>query len=117
MVVCHRCVDVYLTPVYMNKKRSATLLGVIAKPQDKAVLAELILREITTLGLRIQPIHRYEAQCNFRLVHTSYGDLKVKQKIINGRVVQSMPEYEDCVRLANENKVSLAEIYAEIKRT
>jgi uncharacterized protein (DUF111 family) len=29
-------------------------------------------------------------------------------------VIQSMPEYDDCVRLANENKVSLVEVYAEI---
>ena len=42
--------DVYLTPIYMKKNRPATLLGVIAKRQDEAALAELILRETTTLG-------------------------------------------------------------------
>jgi uncharacterized protein (DUF111 family) len=100
----------------MKKNRPATLLGVIAKRQDEAALAELILRETTTLGLRVQLIQRYEAQRDFRLVHTRYGDVKVKQKIIDGRVTQSMPEYDDCVRLANENKVSLVEIYAEINK-
>jgi hypothetical protein len=108
--------DVYLTPIYMKKNRPATLLGVIAKRQDEAALAELILRETTTLGLRVQPIHRYEAQRDFRLVSTRYGDVKVKRKIIDGRTVQSMPEYDDCVRLANENKVSLAEVYAEVNK-
>jgi uncharacterized protein (TIGR00299 family) protein len=108
--------DVYLTPIYMKKNRPATLLGVIAKRQDEATLAELILRETTTLGLRVQPIHRYEAQRDFRLVSTCYGEVKVKQKIINGLVIQSMPEYDDCVRLANENGVSLTEIYAEVKK-
>ncbi len=108
--------DVYLTPIYMKKNRPATLLGVIAKRQDEAALAEMILRETTTLGLRVQPIYRYEARREFRLVSTRYGDVKVKQKIINGQVVQSMPEYDDCVRLANENKISLTEIYAEINK-
>jgi pyridinium-3,5-bisthiocarboxylic acid mononucleotide nickel chelatase len=108
--------DVYLTPIYMKKNRPATLLGVIARRQDETTLAELILRETTTLGLRVQPIHRYEAQRDFRLVHTPFGDLHVKQKIINGQVIQSMPEYDDCVRLANENKVGLAEICAEINK-
>jgi hypothetical protein len=108
--------DVYLTPIYMKKNRPATLLGVIARRQDETTLAELILRETTTLGLRVQPIHRYEAQRDFRLVHTPFGDLHVKQKIINGQVIQSMPEYDDCVRLANENKVSLADIYAEFNK-
>jgi uncharacterized protein (DUF111 family) len=100
----------------MKKNRPATLLGVIARRQDEAALAELILRETTTLGLRVQPIHRYEAQRGFRLVHTSYGDLNVKQKIINGQIVHSMPEYDDCVRIANENGVSLAEVYTEVNR-
>jgi uncharacterized protein (DUF111 family) len=74
----------------------------------------LILCETTTLGLRVQPILCYEAQREFRLVSTRYGDVKVKQKVIDGQVIQSMPEYDDCVRLANENKVSLVEVYAEI---
>jgi uncharacterized protein (TIGR00299 family) protein len=108
--------DVYLTPIYMKKNRPATLLGVIARRQDEAALAELILRETTTLGLRVQPIQRYEAQREFRQVETPYGKLTVKLKIVNGQVIQAMPEYDECVRLANEHGVSLAEIYAALPR-
>ena len=108
--------DVYMTPIYMKKNRPATLLGVIARRQDETTLAELILRETTTLGMRVHPIYRYEAPRDFRLVHTAFGDLNVKQKIINGQVVQSMPEYDDCVRLANENGVSLADIYVAVNK-
>jgi len=108
--------DVYLTPIYMKKNRPATLLGVIARRQDEAALAELILRETTTLGMRVHPIYRYEANRDFRLVHTPFGDLNVKQKIINGQVVQSMPEYDECVRLANEHGVSLADIYIAVNK-
>ena len=108
--------DVYMTPIYMKKNRPATLLGVIARRQDEAALAELILRETTTLGMRVHPIYRYEANRDFRLLHTPFGDLNVKQKIINGQVVQSMPEYDECVRLANEHGVSLADIYAAVNK-
>ena len=104
--------DVYLTPIFMKKNRPATLLGVIARRQDEATLAELILRETTTLGLRVQPVHRYESQREFRLVQTPYGELKLKLKVINGQVIQASPEFEDCVRLAKDSGVSLAEIYA-----
>jgi uncharacterized protein (TIGR00299 family) protein len=104
--------DVYLTPIQMKKNRPATLLGVIAYRRDEAALAELILRETTTLGLRVQPIQRYEAQREFRQVQTPFGNLTVKLKIINGQVIQAVPEYDECVRLANENGVSLAEIYS-----
>jgi len=103
--------DVYLTPIYMKKNRPATLLGVIARRQDETALAELILRETTTLGLRVQPIYRYEAQREFCQVQTPYGDLTVKLKIINGQIIQAVPEYDECVRLANQHGVSLAEIY------
>jgi hypothetical protein len=103
--------DVFLTPIQMKKNRPGTLLGVIACRRDEAALAELLLRETTTLGLRVQPIARYEAAREVRAVDTAYGTLTVKLKILEGKVVQSVPEYDDCVRLANENGVSLAEIY------
>jgi len=103
--------DVYLTPIQMKKNRPGTLLGVIAYRRDEPALAELILRETTTLGLRVQPIVRYEAQREFRQIHTIYGTLNVKLKILNGKVIQSVPEYDECVRLANDNGVSLTEIY------
>jgi uncharacterized protein (TIGR00299 family) protein len=58
--------DVYLTPIQIKKNRPGTLLGVIAYRHDEAALAELILRETTTLGLRVLPISRHEAHREFR---------------------------------------------------
>ena len=78
---------------------------------DETLLADMILRETTTLGLRIQPIHRYEAQRELKEIQTSFGKIAIKSKIINGEVIQSVPEYEVCVQLARENDVNLAEIY------
>ena len=103
--------DVFLTPIQMKKNRPGTLLGVIAYRRDEAALAELLLRETTTLGLRVQPISRYEAARELREVKTAYGTLTVKLKLLGGQVVQSVPEYAECVRLADENGVSLAEVY------
>jgi uncharacterized protein (TIGR00299 family) protein len=103
--------DVFMTPIQMKKNRPGTLLAVIALRRDEAALAELLLRETTTLGLRVQPIARYEAEREFKEVQTAYGTLKVKHKLLGGRFVQSVPEYDDCVRLANERGVTLAEVY------
>jgi uncharacterized protein (TIGR00299 family) protein len=109
--------DVFLTPIQMKKNRPATLLGIIANRRDEAALAELVLRETTTLGLRVQPIDRYEAQREFRQIQTPYGNLTVKLKILDGKVVQSVPEYDECLRLAKENNISLAEIYKSAHQT
>ena len=103
--------DVFLSPIQMKKNRPGTLLGVIAYRRDESALAELILRETTTLGLRVQSIERYEAQRKFRKIQTLYGSLTIKEKILDGKAIQSVPEYDECVRLAKENGVSLAEIY------
>lgn len=104
--------DVYLTPIYMKKNRPGTLLGVVARRQDEPALARMILSETTTLGLRVQPVYRYTAQREFQTVHTPFGDVPLKVKLLDGKPIQASPEYEDCARLAQEQGVLLAEVYA-----
>ncbi len=103
--------DVYLTPIYMKKNRPATLLGVVARRQDEQALARLILAETSTLGMRVQPVYRYTAQREIRTVATPFGEVPVKIKLLEGRPIQAMPEYDACARLAAEKNVPLAEIY------
>jgi uncharacterized protein (TIGR00299 family) protein len=104
--------DVYMTPIYMKKNRPATLLGVVARRQDEPELARLILAETSTLGLRVQPVYRYIAQREFQQVATPYGEVQIKVKLLDGRPIQAMPEYDVCARLASEHNVPLADVYA-----
>ncbi|HCS38049.1 MAG TPA: nickel pincer cofactor biosynthesis protein LarC [Anaerolineaceae bacterium] len=106
--------DVFMTSIHMKKNRPGILLGVIALRKDEAALAELLLRETTTLGLRVQPIGRYEASREFRQLDTPFGKVTIKAKIMDGKVIHATPEYDDCVRLAKENQVSLLEIYQTV---
>jgi uncharacterized protein (TIGR00299 family) protein len=108
--------DVFMTPIHMKKNRPGILLGVIAFRRDEAMFAEMLLRETTTLGLRVQPIGRYEASREFRQMETRFGKVTLKVKILNGKVIHAAPEYDVCVRLAGENQVSLLEIYDEINQ-
>ncbi|HEX9018837.1 MAG TPA: nickel pincer cofactor biosynthesis protein LarC [Anaerolineaceae bacterium] len=103
--------DVYLTPIYMKKNRPATLLGVVARREDEQALARLILAETSTLGLRVQPVYRYTAQREIKQVATPFGEVPVKVKLLDGRPIQAMPEYDVCARLAGEHNVPLAEVY------
>lgn len=104
--------DVYFAPIYMKKNRPATLLGVIARAQDEAALARLLLEETSTLGVRVHPVSRYEAGRETRVVETEFGLLKVKLKLLDDRVLQAVPEYEDCLRAAQERGVSPARVLA-----
>ena len=103
--------DVYLTPIYMKKNRPATLLGVVARRQDEPALAQLILAETSTLGMRVQPVYRYTAQREFSKVSTPFGEVPVKLKLLDGRPIQAMPEYDACAQIAAEKNVPLAEVY------
>lgn len=103
--------DVYLTPIYMKKNRPATLLGVVARRQDESLLAKIILSETSTLGLRVQPVYRYTAKREFRIVSTPYGDIPLKLKILDNRPVQAVPEYDECVKASEEKMVPVMEVY------
>jgi pyridinium-3,5-bisthiocarboxylic acid mononucleotide nickel chelatase len=104
--------DVYLTPIYMKKNRPATLLGVVARRQDEQALARVILTETSTLGMRVQPVYRYTAQREIKMVPTPFGEVPVKIKVLDGRPIQAMPEYDACAQIASEKGLPLAEVYS-----
>ena len=97
--------DVTLTPVLMKKNRSGHILTVVAKPEDKDALSNLILRETTTLGLRISSAERRTLAREFTEVKTPYGPVQIKVTA-NGFA----PEFDDCQALAREKNVPLKEV-------
>ncbi len=108
--------DVYLTPIIMKKSRPATRLSVIAKKQDEAHLADLLLRETTTFGIRVIPIyHRYEASREVHLVATPIGEAQVKLKKAGSKIVQIAPEYDAVEKLAKESSLTWEEVYWMVK--
>ncbi|NPV56681.1 MAG: nickel pincer cofactor biosynthesis protein LarC [Anaerolineae bacterium] len=102
--------DVYFTPIYMKKNRPATKLSIVARSEDEAALSDLVLRHTTTLGVRARTLRRYEAAREVRRVQTSYGEVGVKVKIMDGEVLQAQPEFDDCARLAAAADVPLAAV-------
>ena len=101
--------DVTLEPVFMKKNRPGTLLRVIAKPEDREALAQVVFEETTTLGLRTYSAERrVKARC-FVEVETPHG--KVRIKVTDDG--SFAPEYDDCRRLARASGVPLKKILAE----
>ena len=105
--------DVYFTPIQMKKNRPAVKISVIAAAKDEAVLSQLLLRETSTLGVRVKRLQRYEAERETRRVSTRYGEVAVKLKKLGGQVIQASPEYEECQALAESLQIPIAEIYRE----
>lgn len=102
--------DAFTTPVFMKKNRPGTQLTVIAPDEAVDTLAEVILRETTTLGLRIHPVRRRELARHHVEVQTRWGPVRVKVGMLGDEVVNWAPEFDDCERLATQAGVAVKQI-------
>jgi hypothetical protein len=103
--------DVWFTPIQMKKNRPAVLLSVLA-PEDRVdALSMILMRETSTLGVRLfPPAHRLKADRRMREVDTPWGVVRVKEKWLGGQRLAASPEYEDCARLARASGEPLARV-------
>jgi pyridinium-3,5-bisthiocarboxylic acid mononucleotide nickel chelatase len=105
--------DVYFTPIFMKKNRPATKLSVIARQEDELIISNLLLRETSTLGVRVKPVRRHEAERQMRTIETRYGQVPLKLKILDGEILQASPEFDVCVLLADHAGVPVAQVLQE----
>lgn len=104
--------DVWLQPVVMKKGRPAVVLSVLGEAGRREVLAGIILRETSSIGVRHYPIERIEAPRREVVVETAYGPIPVKISRAPYGTPNIAPEYEACRRAARERNVALKEVYA-----
>lgn len=108
--------DVSLTPIIMKKNRPATRVTVLSHPNLIDALCSVIIRETTTLGIRIKEVWRKAIQREIISIPFSFGSVRVKVGKLDGKIVTASPEYEDCRQIALKTKRPLKEIYQEIVR-
>jgi len=103
--------DVWFTSVQMKKGRPGVMLSVICSEAQEEAVARLLLRETSTLGVRVRPVHRWEAERELLAFESSLGPASVKVKRLAGEPPTIAPEYEACKRLAEATGLPLAEVY------
>jgi hypothetical protein len=103
--------DAWFTPVQMKKGRPAIMLSVICSETDEEQIARLLLRETSTLGVRVRPVHRWEAERAVLEFESSLGPAAVKVKRLPGEPPRAAPEFEACRQLAEATGLPLAEVY------
>jgi uncharacterized protein (TIGR00299 family) protein len=108
--------DAWAAPLVMKKGRPAVLLSCLARPEQADALAELVLRETPSLGVRWSPAERMAAGRDWVEAATPWGAVRVKRKLLGGAVAGAAPEYEDCAALARASGVPLAAVYAAALR-
>ncbi len=102
--------DVFKTPIQMKKNRPGVRLTVICSERKKKELSELIFRETSTLGLRVQKLDREKLEREIRTVETDLGSVRIKIGYLDGDPVTLSPEFDSCHNLAEETGRSVKEV-------
>jgi hypothetical protein len=103
--------DVWFTSIQMKKGRPGVMLSVICSEAEEEEVARLLLRETSTLGVRVRPVRRWEAEREVIEFESTLGPAAVKVKRIAGEPPRVAPEYEACKRIAEATGLPLAEVY------
>lgn len=106
--------DVHFTSIVMKKNRPATTLSVLCGAEDEDRFKRLIFRHTTTLGIKTFPITKTVLDISFEQLSTPLGPVTMKNAILDGKVIRSKPELEDCRKLATEHDLPLSEVYLQI---
>jgi uncharacterized protein (TIGR00299 family) protein len=104
--------DVYFTPIQMKKNRPAVMLSALADPFHEKKIADIIMRETTTLGIRRKIVERYVLPRMATKVRTEYGIIEGKVAELPGGEKKFQPEYSSCLAAAEKHKMALRKIFA-----
>ena len=104
--------EVFYVAVQMKKNRPGTLLTVVAPPERRPALSEVIFKETTTIGLRYYEVDRECLEREIVTVDTPVGAVRFKVARRDGRVVNVVPEFDDCARIAASSNLSVKEVQA-----
>ena len=108
-------VDVFLTPIIMKKNRPATKLSVLTQQQNVEMLANEVLKNTTSFGIRFYPVERVMLEREFQEIETVLGKVKVKIGKRDGEVCHISPEYEHCKKISREQGIPIKKVYEEIQ--
>jgi pyridinium-3,5-bisthiocarboxylic acid mononucleotide nickel chelatase len=104
--------DVWATPAQMKKGRPGIVLSALARAVDERRVAEAILRETSTLGVRIAQLRRWELERDVRMVEVDGEPVRVKVGWLDGEVINVAPEHDDCAAVAVRTGRTVKSVWA-----
>jgi uncharacterized protein (TIGR00299 family) protein len=104
--------EVFYSAVQMKKNRPGTLMTIVARPDDRDALTEIVFRESTTIGIRHQVLARECLDREMVTVTTSIGPVRFKVASRDGRVLNAQPEFEDLAKLSAERGIPVKDAQA-----
>jgi len=108
--------DVFIIPVIMKKSRPGIEIKVLCSREDQPAMEEIILKETTSLGLRYTNVTKSMLQRQVRTLDTMYGPVRVKEALLEGKIIKYKAEYDDCSKAARKHEVSLRAVYGAVEK-
>lgn len=114
--------DVAVAPLLMKKNRPGHLLRVISRPGDSNNVAEAIIRETGTLGVRILPyVHRNIVTREIRPIKIEINEIGYEINIKIGKIGEDIinysPEYEDAKKISDKTGIPLKDVMKRANET
>jgi uncharacterized protein (TIGR00299 family) protein len=104
--------DVWVTAAQMKKGRPGVVLSALATQADEPRVAEAMLRESGTLGVRVTNVRRWELERRWRTVRVAGEPVRVKLATLNGNTLSVAPEHDDCAAVAAAKGRSVASVWS-----
>ena len=84
----------------------------LSAPERRGALADIIFAETTTIGLRHYDVDRECLDREIVTIDTRLGPVRFKVARRAGRIVNAVPEFDDCARMAAANGMSVKDVQA-----
>jgi uncharacterized protein (TIGR00299 family) protein len=107
--------DCWFTSIQMKKNRPATKVSLLCAVADEQRFIELLYRETSTIGVRIQRVERNSLKREFDSIETKFGQISVKTAFIGDEPVTSRPEFEDVKAVAAASGVSVKSVLETVQ--
>jgi uncharacterized protein (TIGR00299 family) protein len=104
--------EVFYAAVQMKKNRPGTLMTVVARPEDRETMTEIVFRESTTIGVRYQELARECLDREMVTVTTPLGPVRFKVARRGGRLFNAQPEFDDLAKLSQERGIPIKDVQA-----
>ena len=105
--------DVTRHPSTMKKGRVGTRIEVLCPTPLRDTIVDLLMRETTTFGVRVEQVERRILERSVREVETKYGKIRVKDGFRGDTLIKTVPEFESCRAAADRHGVAVTEVYDE----
>ncbi|MCP9447397.1 MAG: LarC family nickel insertion protein, partial [Nitrospira sp.] len=108
--------DVALTPAIMKRGRPGVVLTCLAAPERSEAILDVLFKETTTLGVRVQELSRRVLPRRVVPVKVSSGTVRMKVATTVDGMEKAAPEYRDCKAIADRTGLPLRHVMEEACR-